>query len=129
MTELQAFIAPKSILQMLHLFFLKKSLHSGRLILITLCETQELLHILVGKKCLIGLPPPSSFLLNNLTPLLFFTASLAPVPLLTFPLLPPLLPFPSGKRFRMWVPITFQFSAVPLSSLSRHTERHFSIKF
>ena len=68
----------------------------------------------------------------TLTYLSLSIATLAVAPLLTFPLFPPLLPFPApGRCFRTWVLITYQFfylsislrsiapTSVPLQSIFR----------
>ena len=60
----------------------------------------------------------------------FYISPLAVAPLLTFPLLPALLPFLApGRCFRTWVLTTYQFFYLSLSPVFRHNERPPSFDF
>ena len=66
----------------------------------------------------------------TLTHPLFSIAPLAVAPLLTSPLLPPLLPFLApGRCFRTWVLITYHLLSVPLLPAYRPNERSPSFNF
>ena len=78
--------------------------------------TQEVLSIPMGRKCSIGSSPLTSSPSMTLTHPPFYIAPLAVAPPLTFPLLPPLLPFLApGRCFRTRVLITYQFFYLSLS--------------
>ena len=95
----------------LHCFLLQKSSFWGTPIAITPSGTQESLPISAGKKYATGSFPLTSSPSMTLTHPPFSIA-----PLLTSPLLPPLLPFPAlGRCCRTWVLTTYQFFYLSLS--------------
>ena len=72
--------------------------------------TPEVLPTPVGRKYSTGSSPLTSSSSMTLTHPPFYIAPLAVTPLLTSPLLPPLLPFRTpGRCFRTWVLTTYQF--------------------
>ena len=88
----------------------------GTSIAITRFGTQEVLPTSVGRKYLTGSSPLTSSPLMTLTHPLFSIAALAVAPLLTSPLLPPLLLFPApGRCFRTWVLTIYQSFFLSLS--------------
>ena len=108
------------------------SLFWGTLIVITHSGTQKVLPTAAGRKYSTGSSPLISSPSMTLTHPPFYIASLVVAPLLTLPLLPPLLPFFAPKRcFRTWVLTTYQFfypslslryltpTSVPLPSIFR----------
>ena len=96
----------------------------GTSIAITLSGTQEVLPTPVGRKYLTGSSLLTSSPLMTLIHPLFSIAALAVAPLLTSPLLPPLLLFPApGRCFRTWVLTIYQFFYLSLSPVFRPNER------
>ena len=88
----------------------------GTLTAITPSGTQEVLPTPVGRKYSTGSSLLTSFPSTTLTYLPFYITPLAVAPHLTFPMLPPLSPFPvPGRCFRTWVLITYQFFYLSLS--------------
>ena len=85
-------------------------------IAITPSETQEVLPTHAGRKYSTEPSPLTSSPSMTMTHLPFYIAPLAVVPLLTSPLLPPLLPLlASGRCFKTWVLTTYQFFYLSLS--------------
>ena len=83
---------------------------------ITPSETQKVFPIPAWRKYSTGSSLLTSFPSTTLTYPLFYIASLAVGPALTFSLLPPLSPSPApGRCFRTWVPTTYQFFYLSLS--------------
>ena len=88
----------------------------GTSIAITPSGTQEVLPTPTGRKYSTGSSLLTSSPSTTLTYSFFYIAPLAVAPLLTFPLLPPLLPFlASGRYFRAWVLTIYQFFYLSLS--------------
>ena len=88
----------------------------GTSIAITLSGTQEVLLTAAGRKYSTGSSLLTFSPSMTLTHPPFSIAPLAFAPLLTFPLLPPLLPFLApGRCFRTWVVITYQLFYPSLS--------------
>ena len=86
---------------------------------ITPFGTQEVLPTPVGRKYSIGSSPLTSSPSMTLSHPPFSIASLAVAPLLTSPLLPPLLPLLApGRCFKTWVLTTYQFFYSSLYLLS-----------
>ena len=82
----------------------------GTSIAIIPSETQEILPTHVGRKYSTGSSLLTSSPSITLTHPLFYMALLAVAPLLTSPLLSPLLPFLApGRNFRTWVRTAYQF--------------------
>ena len=105
MAELTPFLPPPEI-----------SSFWGTSIAITPFGTQEVLLTPAGKKYLTGSSLLTSSPSMTLTHPPFFIAPLAVASSLTFPLLPPLLPFLApGRCFRTWVLTTYQFFYLSLS--------------
>ena len=91
----------------------------GTSIAITPSWTQKILPTPPGRKYSTGSSPLTSSHSMTLTHPLFYIAPLAVAPRLKYPLLSPLLPFlASGRCFRTWVLIIYQFFYLSLSSRS-----------
>ena len=93
----------------------------GTSIAITCFGTQEVLPTPAGRRYSTGSSPLTSYPSMTLTHPPFFITPLAVAPLLTSPLLLPLLPFLApGRCFRTWILTIYQFffSFLSLSGLS-----------